>query len=173
MRVVWNKEELNRLYWSEDKSLQQIGDLFGVTRERVRQVMERYSIPRKKRVASQEHRPHKLPFKNLYDYLARGKDNRDTLRKFMPKKMACSECGSRKHIKIHHINYPARALNDIQLLCSSCHQIKHRQGISYVQQIDIYMSYVSGIPTNQLSKQYHCSRANIYKIIAKIKTGYH
>lgn len=173
MKIAWDKEELIRLYFTEDKSLQQIGDLFGVTRERVKQVMERYSIPRKKSWARQQHRPHTPHFKSLSDYLARGKDNRDTMHKFLPENIACAECGSSIHPHIHHINYPARAENDIQILCSSCHHIKHNQGINYVQQIDIYSSYVSGVPTNQLSKQYNCSRDTIYKIISKIKHGHH
>lgn len=172
-KADWNKEELNRLYWAEDKSLQQIGDLFGVTRERIKQVMERFSIPRKKGWAHQKHRPHRIPFKNLEDYLARGKDNTETMRKFLPANIACAECGRKIHLHIHHINYPARVENDIQILCKSCHFIKHRLGINYVQQIDIYKSYVSGVSTLQLSQQYHCSRPLIYKIISKIKNGWH
>ena len=57
-KTEWNKGELTHLYWDEDKTLQEIGDLFGVTRERVKQVMERFSIPRKKSWAHQRHRHH-------------------------------------------------------------------------------------------------------------------
>ena len=171
-KADWDKEELTRLYWTENKTLQQIGDLYGVARERVKQVMERYSIPRRRLWARQQRRPHTPHFKSLSDYLARGKDNRITIHRFLPKNIACAECGSKKHLHIHHKIYPAREEKDIQILCSSCHHIKHKLGITYVQQIDIYNAYVSGIPTNQLSKQYNCSRDNIYKIISKIKKGY-
>jgi intein/homing endonuclease len=43
-----SREELKELYWHQDKTLQEIGDSFGVSRERVRQVMERYGVKRKK-----------------------------------------------------------------------------------------------------------------------------
>ena len=170
---AWDKEELTRLYWTDGKTLQQIANLFGCSRECIKQVMERHSIPRRDRWRSQEQRPHKLPFKNLSDYLARGKDCIPTMRKFLPNNLVCAECGSRKHIHVHHIKYPAREEKDIQILCKSCHFIKHRLNINYVQQIDIYNSYVSGVSTLQLSQQYHCSRITIYKIISKIKNGYH
>jgi DNA-binding CsgD family transcriptional regulator len=165
----WSKDELIQLYTIEGKTLQQIGDLYGVTRERVKQVMERYSIPRRDRFSCQKDAPHRLPFKNLSDYLARGKDHRQTMRKFLPEILLCAECQSDKNIHIHHIIYPARGLKDIQLLCKSCHFIKHRNGISYIHQIDIYNSYVSGVTTMQLSEEYDCARVTIYKIIAKIK----
>ncbi|MBA7579045.1 hypothetical protein ES708_20911 [subsurface metagenome] len=171
-KADWDKEELTHLYWAEDKTLQQIGNLFGVTRERVKQVMERFSIPRKKTWARQQHRPHTPHFTSLSDYLARGKDSNITMRRFLPKNISCAECGSREHFHIHHINYPARFLSDIQILCPACHRLKHKYGLTYVQQIDIYKSYTSGVPTKQLSEQYHCSRINIYKIISKIKNGY-
>lgn len=169
----WDKEELTQLYWAEGKTLQEIGNLFSVTRERVKQVMERLSIPRRNSWASQDERPHTPPFQSLEDYLLRGKDHPSTMRRFLPSNLVCSECQSNRHIHIHHIKYPARELADIQILCKSCHFMKHRLGISYIQQIDIYNSYISGIPTNQLSQQYHCSRVNIYKIISKIKNGFH
>jgi len=40
------RKELARMYYDENMTLQQIGDVFGVTRERVRQVMENYNLPR-------------------------------------------------------------------------------------------------------------------------------
>ena len=172
MKVNWNKEELTRLYWTENKSLQQIGDLFGVTRERVNQIMERYSIPRRNYTERQRSRPHKPRFKSLNDYLLNGKGYTRRIHKFLPENIICAECQSKEHIHIHHIRYPAKEVNDIQILCHSCHSIKHRKGITYIQQIDIYIAYISGIPVKQLSEQYHCSRSAIHKIIAKIKNGW-
>ncbi len=172
LKTDWNKEELTRLYWEENKSLQQIGNLFGVTRERVKQVMARLNIPRRKRWACQKPQAHTPHFTSLADYLARGKDNRGTLHRFLPENISCSECKNRIHLHIHHIKYPAREEKDIQILCSSCHQIKHKLGINYIQQIDIYNSHISGVSANELSKQYNCSRITIYKIIAKIKNGW-
>lgn len=34
------------MYYQEHMTLQQIGDKYGISRERVRQIMERYDIPR-------------------------------------------------------------------------------------------------------------------------------
>jgi len=42
------KKILSDLYYVEDKSLQKIGNIYGVSRERVRQWMERWSLPRNK-----------------------------------------------------------------------------------------------------------------------------
>jgi len=170
-KTDWSKEELTQLYWTDGKTLQQIGDFFNCSRERIKQVMEQYSIPRRNRWASQEERPHTPHFTSLKDYLLRGKDSTATMRKFMPNNLACNECGNTKHINIHHIVYPARGEKDIQILCTSCHFIKHRTGISYIQQIDIYNAYSSGVTTIALTEEYHCSPSLIYKIVAKIKNG--
>ena len=40
------RESLIQLYYGEDQTLQQIGDKYGVTRERIRQRMEQESLPR-------------------------------------------------------------------------------------------------------------------------------
>ena len=40
------RESLIKLYYGEDETLQQIGDKYGVTRERIRQRMEQESLPR-------------------------------------------------------------------------------------------------------------------------------
>jgi len=42
------KKILDHLYNVENKSLQQIGDIYGVSRERVRQWMEKWNLPRRK-----------------------------------------------------------------------------------------------------------------------------
>jgi len=167
----WNKEELDHLYWDEGMTLQKIGDLFGVTRERVRQKMRFFSIPSRERRACQFEHPHRRPYANLEDYLARGADRSSVIHRFLPTNIACSECGSKKHIHVHHVIYLARELKDIQILCKSCHFMKHRTGISYIQQIDIYNAYSSGITTLHLSEKYRCSRINIYKIITKIRNS--
>ena len=40
-----NINEISKLY-SQGKTLQEIGDVFGVCRERIRQVMEKHHLPR-------------------------------------------------------------------------------------------------------------------------------
>ena len=172
--MKWDKEELERLYWTDGKSLQEIGVLFGVTRERVNQIMKRFLIPRRDLASRQKNRPHQSNphFKGLADYLERGKDYTETMRKYLPANISCGECGSRVNIEVHHIKYPAYARNDIQILCKSCHCTKHRKGIGYVQQIDIYNAFSSGISVKQLCDKYHITPRLVYKITAKIKNGY-
>jgi len=40
------KQQLIKMYYEKNMTLQEIGDIFGVTRERVRQIMERFNLPR-------------------------------------------------------------------------------------------------------------------------------
>jgi hypothetical protein len=42
----WSKEELTKLYVTDGMTLEEIGELKGVSRERVRQVMEGFGIKR-------------------------------------------------------------------------------------------------------------------------------
>lgn len=170
-KVIWSREQVARLYCDEDKTLQQIGNILGVTRERVRQVMDGYSIPRRK--DWDRHKPQAPRFTSLSDYLARGKDIGSTLRKFLPENSGCAECGSSRHIHIHHITYPAIELKDIQFLCASCHNLKHKGKTTLLLQIDIYNEYRDGISTINLAAKYNISRVFVYKIIHKIKTGSH
>lgn len=43
----WNKEELEKWYYDEKKTLVDIGQITGVSKERVRQVMERMGFKRR------------------------------------------------------------------------------------------------------------------------------
>jgi len=171
-KTDWSREELNRLYWVEGQSLQQIGDLYGVTKERIKQVMEQFLIPRRKKWGN-HHRPHPLRFKNLSDYLLHGNYNTPTIRKFLPKNLACSECGSRRYLHMHHIIYPAKVWDDIQLLCASCHKMKHIGRMTLIKQIDLYNDYCSGICGRTLAIKYDISKASVYNVIKKIKNGSH
>jgi len=164
----WDGDELSRLYHDESKTLQEIGDIFSVTRERIRQVMTDFNIPRGKK--RKLNKPYKSYFRNLSDYLARGKDDRGTMRKLLPDNLSCGECGNKNHLNIHHIKYPAQSLDDIQILCSSCHITKHRSGLSFTQQMELFMEFKSGTPKNKLRQQYKISGWIIDKIIRKFQT---
>ena len=171
----WNKEELRTLY--EKYTLEEIGLQKGVTRERVRQVMERFGIPRNTlstRRPSKTYKPRYI-YTNLHAFLSQGKKHngqRETtkvLRRFIST-TRCSECGKQsKKINIHHINYPALAREDLQVLCYSCHQIKHRTGINYEQQLLIYEYYKQGVSTIRLAQRFQTCRTTIYTILHKIK----
>lgn len=168
---MWNKEELTELYCKKGMTLAEIGKVKGVTRERVRQCMELYKIPRDK------HRPHTIVhprYKSLEDYLYKStaKNPSNFFRKYKDL-FKCAECGSTQHLHFHHIIYPAKSLEDIQPLCCSCHVIKHRGKVSLVQQVDLYLKYQAGATASQLSKEYNISIACCYVIVRKLKNGWH
>lgn len=173
MRKRWNRQKLNNLYNIQGKTLQQIGDIFNVSRERVRQVMNQFNISRTR------HRHHLVPvrYKELNDYLANPNKHRAgedylILRRLLPN-LACSECGSKKNIHFHHINYPATSQEDIQILCASCHKIKHMKGMTLTKQIDLYIKYRSGIPVPALANEYNISKPCVYMLIKKIRNSQH
>ncbi len=169
----WNRLELEQLYIKEGKTLAEIGALKGgVSRERIRQVMESLGIPR---CHNQSLHPRKKPpprFNDLTDYLNRGKDCRSTLRLYLPKQVCCTDCGNKnKPLEIHHLHYPASCQNDIQLVCRSCHTIKHRKGITYQKQLDIVFRYEHGAKARALAVEYHVSMGLIDKIVAKLRNN--
>ena len=43
--TVRNKRVLTQMYWREGKTLQDIGDMLGLTRERVRQIFAELGVP--------------------------------------------------------------------------------------------------------------------------------
>ena len=44
MASKWDKERLIYLYFSQHNTMQEIGDMYGVSRERIRQVMNKFGI---------------------------------------------------------------------------------------------------------------------------------
>lgn len=36
-------------------------------------------------------------------------------------KSRCDNCGSKSNLIIHHLKYPARSFDDLQVLCTKCH----------------------------------------------------
>jgi len=174
MVTNWNKEQLIQLYYHDNKTLQEIGNLFGVSRERVRQIMERFSIQRYKKgkYSTRKYGKQKHPhFKNLEDYLLRGRDNRGTLNQYLTK-TCCSECGGTQHLCLHHINYPARNINDIQILCKSCHKIKHANNMTFLKQIDLTIAHNNGTKRKELAKTFNISISTVDKILHKMERGY-
>jgi len=167
--MITNAEQLRKLYYDEGLTLQEIGNSFGVTREYIRQLMERFGIPRDtKRVGRRGSSPH---FQGLEDYLIRGKQYNATIRKYLPVTV-CSECGATEKLQIHHIHYPAYSIDDIQILCRWCHWMKHYYKMTLVKQLDLYSLHLKGTPAKQLAQQYDISLDLVYKLIVKIKNGY-
>ena len=164
---------LSSLYYTDGKTLQEIGDLYSISRERVRQLMERWSLPRVK--TRKRHTTHPK-YKNLEEYfnsVVDGKKERTGLLLKFIEKTRCSECGFGKTLHIHHIRYPATSINDIQILCSSCHMIKHKKGMTYKKQLLLYELHIKGVTYKELAEQFNISFALVGVIIHKIKNGYH
>jgi len=169
-RDVEMKLRLFELYYEKQMTLQQIADGFGVTRERIRQIMERLVIPRYRNrggVGS------KSKFKTISEYFKHvkntGKDNYVTLAKFIsPLKKHCKYCNSTKKLHTHHLKYPAESLDDIEILCCSCHMEEHR-GIRFYNQIEIGDEYLRGKNGVELANQYNVSNGTIYHILRKRK----
>ena len=170
----WDKRELNQLYNVEGKTLQEIGDMRGVSRERVRQVMEKFGLTRGSNRSEKARMTNWHRYKTLEAYLENPGERQDiathTLRRLI-KGLRCSECGKVRNINIHHIVYPATQVSDIQILCASCHHAKHRKGITYLKQIDIYNQYKRGKAVRVLAEKYKVSECLIYKILSKIRNG--
>ncbi len=169
-----NKEELSKLYYSEGKTLQQIGDIFNLTKERIRQLMESFNLPRytKRGWPLGKAQPKHSKFNTLNDYFtfvkSGGKESKITLWKFIsPFKKQCTECPSTKNLHIHHLQYPAKSLKDIQILCASCHVYKHGSGNGHKKQLEICDKYIKGKSGSKLGKEFNVSAQAIYNILHK------
>lgn len=105
-------DTLIRLYYTEGKTLQEIGKGYGVTRQRVKQVMEKFGIPCITK-RSNPHPDNHMKYDTIDDYLAghrvRGRGDTKVMRRFLDRSR-CSECGSTRNVDIHHINYPATSV---------------------------------------------------------------
>lgn len=167
-RDVEMKLQLFELYYEKQMTLQQIGDEFGVTRERIRQIMDRLAMPRYKRVGGGS----KSKFKTIDEYFKHvknvGKDNYVTLLKFIsPLKKRCKYCNSTKNLHTHHLKYPAESLDDIEILCCSCHLTEHKNGIGLNTQTEIGNEYLRGKNGVELANEYNVSNGTIYHILRK------
>jgi hypothetical protein len=157
------------MYCYDGKTLQQIGDFFGYTRERIRQKMVEWGIPRNtkrnggKNVYSRKDKPTRL---NEYFNRVKksGKEVKPTLHRNLPIEI-CQDCGSKEYLHIHHLKYPATSLVDLQILCASCHMTRHRKGIDYTKQLEICTKYSGGLDGTQLAKEYDVNPATIYHIL--------
>lgn len=171
---------MTKLYQDEGKTLQDIGDLFGVSRERVRQVMARFGIPRSSfrthKNRYQSERCDGLQFQTLDEYLQYNATHSKvlttrTVRKYLPDRIQCAEChlmAENKGLNVHHIVYPATTTSDIQILCNSCHKIRHNGKMTFAKQISIHRRYCLGEPARALAASYAVSLTTIYMVIRKI-----
>ena len=172
---------INFLYWKENKSLREIGGLYGLTCESIRWKMIKYDIKRRKR-GWPKGKSHKKEdkFKSLEEYFSyvrkTGKESLFYLHKLIdPQKRMwkCSVCGGKKSLRLHYLKRPATSIEDIQILCSTCFYANLREkGINNLIRDEICRRYIRGEKGTELAKEYKVSTGNIYRIlkIRDIKT---
>ena len=179
--MAWDKEALTKLYHEDKMTLQDIANKFGVTRQRVQQVMWRLRIPRRiagRGVLHKTKYGNKTRFKSLDEYLlnsaqhnrSRNFDGR-TVRKYLPPTLKCAECHHdvpSNEMHIHHIVYPAQSIKDIQVLCRSCHKMRHRGKMTFVKQVSVFGQFMQGASRKELATLYNVTQGTIYSVILKI-----
>ena len=161
------KEKLVKLYYQDNKTLQEIASQYNVSRERVRQWMERHNLPRHIKKIGRNIKAESL--EEYFEMVRNGKrENITLLLKFiLLLKKQCAECPSTKNLHIHHLKYPALSFKDIQVLCCSCHITKHKSGNGYKTQFEICDKYIKGQNGVKLAEEYNTVPGNIYRILCK------
>lgn len=177
MEDVWEarKPEITQLY-EEGLTLQAIGDKYDVTRERMRQVMERFGITRRRKWAKNPHTlvPVRRPT-TLEEYLNHSRRGNVNLLngaiviRFLMLE-SCEDCGSRRFLEVHHLCYPAKQRCEVKILCKSCHKYVHGSGLTYPQRVGIYKEYLNGgISKSALARKHNVAGWVIHAIIRKFK----
>jgi hypothetical protein len=62
-------------------------------------------------------------------------------------------------------------MNDIEILCASCHQRNHNGKLTNEQEIEMIQKYDKGLNTIELAKEYNVNPFTISLIIKKIKNN--
>jgi len=169
----WSKVDLRAMYEQQGMSLTQMADTVGCSNTAVLDAMKKAGIPRKRKGRPRKPYEPRAEFATLTKYLAshrvEGKydDVASSVRRFLPKDIRCSECGATTHLHVHHITYPARQILDIQILCASCHMIKHRAGMTLTRQIDLVCDRTRGMTLQNLAERYELSISNVSHILEK------
>ncbi len=167
------------LYWKENKSLREIGKLFGLTQEGIRWKMIKYNIKRKRAGLIGGYYKREVKFKSLEEYFKyvkeTGKESIRYLHKFISplKKIGkCGICGGERNLRFHYLRGPVASLEDIQLLCLTCFYASMRGGINNLSRDKICKKYQKGKLGTELAKECKVGSSNIYQIlkIRNIKT---
>lgn len=161
------KEEIHRLYYSEKKSLAEIGKLTGVTKQRMAQLMEEWKYPRR----TSGWKKHNLKFTDLNLYLEHskktGKQSHEVLlRLIKPLMQSCENCGSEAKLHIKYFKRPVTSFSDFKILCPVCLFALCRKGIDGLKRKEICSDYERGKVEN-LAKKYGVSPGMIYYILRK------
>jgi hypothetical protein len=109
----------------------------------------------------------KQKYSNIEDYfdsvIKTGKESNATLQMFI-RMEKCEVCGSIKRLHIHHLKYPAIRIQDLEVLCSSCHCSKHRKNILPDIKAAIKTERKNGASIAFLCEKYSLSNGRISQI---------
>ncbi len=152
------------MYNGEGKTLAEIGTIYGVTRERVRQVMKKLQVLyTRKRTSKCKKRSKYTDLQNFLDNHPLNRLNPRVLEKFLDKQI-CEMCGSHEHLAFHHLCYPAMSRSDLKILCASCHKTVHTNKITKEQRHEIYQAHQQGETCKELASRYHVAVITVGKI---------
>jgi len=169
MDSKWQKDELVELYIKQGKNLAEIADIKGTSRERVRQVIKKLGIASKGHYVATRFKG-KRKYSDIEAYFQTGKDRSHMLHALLlPEMLFCCQCGSRESLHVHHLFYPALSLSDIQVLCASCHRLRHNGLLTYQQLLELVVDRIQGMSYKELSLKYNISLATLTKTIQRMR----
>jgi len=177
----WVKSELEKLYTEEGRTLEEIGEMFGVSKQRVHQVVRGYELHKPPR----QHKPRKSlrlrKYNSLDEYFAhssiRKKDTSAVLRRLLLEERGakCEVCSTaQKRLHVHHYVYPASKREDVVVLCYACHFSKHGRNIlDPLVKLELYTEYLKGVSALVLSRHYQISESSADRIVGGLNKVHH
>lgn len=158
------------LYHFQKKSLRTIGKEFGLSGERIRQLMKQWGYPRRKGAAALKGR---MKFSNLTEYLQyrrgleKGAVGRTFYRLVKPYMTRCEKCGRTKRLHVKFLRKSILKREDFVILCSHCLFAPIRKGIDGNKAQEIFRRYLAGERTKNLAKEFEISEIGIYKMLQR------
>jgi len=173
MENKWDNQILRRQYIEEGRTLRELAKFYNVSHERVRQKLNDFEIPLRT-IGGPKFTHDKM---TLEEFLDKHKDNsfksdwiNSIVKRFIPESMMfCSDCGSTKRLHIHHIIYPAHNIDDIMILCCSCHRLRHSPKMNKLQRIRLYNDKINGMSRSNLASKYNIHIHHVDMIIQQMR----
>lgn len=165
-KMLLTKQEVCRLYDEGEKTLAQIGQVAGVTRARIAQLMNQWGHPRRSSGP-----PRKDKFTDLPSYLEYCEETgRQTpsvlLRLLKPYLKRCENCGATRRLRFKYRCWPVTSLTDVRVLCSACLYAPTRgKGLDGLKRREIYFRYSRGERVDSLAEEFEVTPGRIYQVI--------
>lgn len=168
----WREVDLYDLYFIQKKTLQEIANAHSVSRQYIQQRIKKLGIPKPERsVIEGTRKPSRTPqieqCGSFDDFVGKYGD-KPIARKVFLNSDICTRCGKETNrIERHHVAYPAKSKNDIELLCGSCHALQHKGKISFQDREIVLNKFLSGKTKRELAIEYKVSQDTITKLAEK------